>query len=449
MDRDINTELRHLKREYIKLEESHQDEKQSLLNVINTFGTVVAAHDDMAAEVESIKGLLDGDGAIPGDRIENQIRALKAKIVARGGEDEAVGESLEQIRQMEDGLLVACRMIRSIMVALFNDFYPMNAELESKASAININCQEVPHIDFKTPTAAFLGFVEGLKSKIGEDFRDINETFFTLLDHVKGLEKTLTSEFGKKEHFEEIERFELKVSSEVGSIVDSFNVYRTVSEIKEAVVEKIKNIKRLVSLRKKEELNRARRARQNIKNLQQRISEVEKDAREMSRKAEEFQAVAKKDGLTGVYNRNSFDRKVAEGLKALNQSEKSFSVVVFDVDKFKSINDTFGHVAGDKVLKEVSACLQETFRKDDFIARYGGDEFVVVIERLSEEMARERIRTFQRLLSKKRFTSYRKGNIVVTVSAGIAMAQEGDTPEALIHRADQAMYAAKQESRRD
>jgi diguanylate cyclase (GGDEF)-like protein len=449
MDRDISTELRQLKREYVELEKCHQDEKQSLLNVIATFGNVVAAQDNMAGEVESIKGLLDGDGAIPSDRIENEIRALKAKIVAGGGEDETVGESLEQIRQMEDRLLVACRMIRSIMVALFNDFYPMNAELESKANAININCKKAPHIDFKTPTADFLGFVEGLKAKIGEDFRYINETFFMLLDHVKGLEKTLTSEFGKKERLEEIERFELKVSTEVGSIVDSFNVHRTVSEIKEAVVEKIKNIKRLVSLRKKEELNRARRARQNIKNLQKRISEVEKDAREMSRKAEEFQAVAKKDGLTGLYNRNAFDLKVTEGLKTLNESEKSFSVVVFDVDKFKSINDTFGHVAGDKVLKQVSACLRETFRKDDFIARYGGDEFAVVIERLTEEMAHERIMAFQKLLSKKRFTSYRKGDIALTVSAGIAMAQEGDTPEALIHRADQAMYAAKQESRRD
>jgi diguanylate cyclase len=449
MDRDIDTELRKLKREYIELEKSRQDEKQSLLNVIYAFGNVVAAHDDMAAEVESIKGLLNGDGAIPADRIENEIRTLKAKIVASGGEDETTGASLEQIRQMEDRLLVACRMIRSIMVALFNDFYPMNAELESKASAININCKEAPHIDFKKPTAAFLGFVEGLKTKIGEDFRYINETFFMLLDHVKGLEKTLTSEFGKKERLEEIERFELKVNTEVGSIVDSFNVHRTLNEIKEAVVEKIKNIKRLVSLRKEEELSRERRARQNIANLQKRISEVEKDAREMSRKAEEFQAVAKKDGLTGLYNRNAFDLKVAEGLKALKQSEKPFSVVLLDVDKFKSINDTFGHVAGDKVLKEVSACLQETFRKGDFIARYGGDEFVVVIERLTEEMARERIMTFKKLLSKKRFTSYRKGDIALTVSAGIALAQEGDTPETLIHRADQAMYAVKQDSCRD
>ncbi len=448
MDRDINTELRQLKREYVELEKCHQDERQSLLNVINTFGNVVAAQDNLAGEVESIKGLLDVEGALPIEKIEHEIRALKAKIVARDKKSESFGGNLEQVKEMEEQLMVACRMIRNIMVSLLNDFYPMNAELESKANAININCKEAPQIDFKTPTSAFLIFVEGLKTKIGEDFRYINETFFMLLDHVKGLEKTLTSEFGKKERIEEIERFELKVNTEVGSIVDSFNVHRTVSEIKEAVVEKIKNIKRLVSIRKREELDRARRARQNIKTLQKRISEVEKDALEMSKKAEEFQAVAKKDGLTGLYNRNAFDIKVAEGLKALNESKKPFSVVVFDVDKFKSINDTFGHVAGDKVLKQVSACLRDTFRKDDFIARYGGDEFVVVIERLTEVMARERITAFQKLLRKKRFTSYRKGDIELTVSAGIAMAQEGDTPEALIHRADQAMYAAKQESRR-
>ena len=76
MDRDINTELRQLKREYVELEKYYQDEKQSLLNVIHIFGNVVSAHDDMAREVDSIKGLLDGDGAVPTDRIENEISAL-------------------------------------------------------------------------------------------------------------------------------------------------------------------------------------------------------------------------------------------------------------------------------------------------------------------------------------------------------------------------------------
>ena len=121
-------------------------------------------------------------------------------------------------------------------------------------------------------------------------------------------------------------------------------------------------------------------------------------------------------------------------------------MILFDVDRFKEINDTLGHVAGDKVLQKVAQCLVQSFRKDDFIARYGGDEFVIILERLSNEMARSKILGFRKNLRRIRFTSYAKGDIYITVSAGIALAKENDTPETLVERADKMMYAHKQKS---
>jgi len=288
-----------------------------------------------------------------------------------------------------------------------------------------------------------LSFIEGLKAKISEDFKYINETFLTLLEHVKELEKTLRSEFGEKGRLKEIESFEIKVNTEVGSIVNSFNLYRTINEIKGAVVEKIKNIKLLVSLKKKEEIKRAQTAKENIQKLKKKINEAERDAGEMSKKMEQFQTVALKDGLTGLYNRKAFDTRVKSALERFSELGQPFSMVIFDVDKFKEINDTFGHVAGDTILKKVSQCLLETFRKNDFIARYGGDEFVVVIENLTKKMAGERILNFRKNLRKRRFMSYAKGDVNLTVSAGIALVEEGDTLESLINRADKAMYASK------
>ena len=151
-----------------------------------------------------------------------------------------------------------------------------------------------------------------------------------------------------------------------------------------------------------------------------------------------------RDGLTGLFSRGAFDSRLSESLKNSQDNEDSFALILFDVDKFKSINDTFGHVAGDKVLKKVAECLEETFRKDDFIARYGGDEFVVLIEQFSEEKARERISNFNKNLKKRRFVSHKAGEIKLSVSAGTTMALKNDTFESLIERADKAMYESKQ-----
>jgi diguanylate cyclase (GGDEF)-like protein len=93
----------------------------------------------------------------------------------------------------------------------------------------------------------------------------------------------------------------------------------------------------------------------------------------------------------------------------------------------------------------VAECLIETFRKDDFITRYGGDEFVVVIEELTREMAKEKISSFRKNLKRRKFVSYKEGEIHLTVSAGISLSMEGDTTESIMARADKAMYTMKKQ----
>jgi diguanylate cyclase (GGDEF)-like protein len=153
--------------------------------------------------------------------------------------------------------------------------------------------------------------------------------------------------------------------------------------------------------------------------------------------------MAMKDALTKLYNRKAFDLKLANSLKTFEETGEPFALIVFDIDKFKEINDTLGHVAGDRVLEKVAQCLRESFRDSDFIARYGGDEFIAVIEKLTKETAREKVLSFRRNLAKRRFVSHKQGKIDLNVSSGIAVATKGDTPASLIERADKAMYAAK------
>ncbi|MGB2690439.1 MAG: GGDEF domain-containing protein [Desulfobacterales bacterium] len=446
MDNTKEAELERLKKEYLLTEQRWQDEKKCLSNIIYALGRVVAMHEALMEEYDPLKKMVASEQELPIDKIENQVEKLKSKIFTQ--ETKQAFDDRNMLDELNDSLLKSCRIIKRIVVALVDDFYPTTGELKAKADSIDINCQEeTAQMDLEGPATAFLSYIRGLKSKISEDFGYINNTFITLLDNVKELEKTLTSEFGQDVTLKEIEKFETKVNIEVGSISDSFNIYTTIDEIKSAVVEKLKKIKHLLALRKKEEVQKAQKAQENIKKLKQKIVKTEKDARAMAKKVDFFQTAATTDGLTGLYNRNAFDLRINEALKMFHEEGQTVSLILFDVDNFKWINDTLGHVAGDKILQKVAQCLKEAFRKGDFIARYGGDEFAAVIEKLDMDIAQKKILDFNDLFGKKRFFSHSVGDVNVTVSAGITMSKEGDNVEDFINRADKNMYESKKKKR--
>ncbi len=444
MDDKIAAEIERLKKDYLKIEHLRHDEKDCLLKVINAFGTVMATHKEFSEEYRTVKKMVDTDRALPIDLIAMEVDKLRSKIFAEETKKGLDDGEQNQLNELRDRLFESCRIVKKIMVALLDDFYPVTGELKTKAKSVNVKChKEMAQIELDNAATSFLSFITGLKGKISEDFTYINNTFIVLLGHVKELEKTLTSDLGGDERIKEIEQFEIKVNKEVGSIADSFDVHATIDAIKSAVIDKLTKVKQLVSRRKKKELRKAKKAQENIVKLNKKIAEAEKNALVMSKKAEHFQVVATKDGLTGLYNRSAFDMKAKKSLSEFSKESKPLSLVLFDVDEFKWINDTLGHVAGDKVLQKVAQCLKETFRKDDFIARYGGDEFAVIIAGLNEEMAQEKVLRFKENFKNKRFFSSNTGDINITVSAGVAIAMEGDSPEDLIYRADKRMYEVK------
>jgi diguanylate cyclase len=368
-------------------------------------------------------------------------------IIARDNSNEAGEGESEYLRELEGKIIEACRTIKRIMSAVLDDFYPMTEEMVQAAAGIGIECKgDVTHIKLSGPSDDLLNFIQRIKIKISEDFKEISGVFFILLEQVKEVEKSFATEFGGNKPLKEVEYFEMKINQEVGFIAESFHLHATIQEIKKVVIDKLENIKSLVAKKKKEETKKHRVAIENIEKLKKKINEVENRARKMSKKAERYQEAALRDGHTGLFTRGAFDFRLKEALRAFKENGKGFSLILFDVDKLKTVNDRLGHVAGDKVLKKVSECLLETFRKDDFVARYGGDEFVVLIEGFTQKMCLDRIAVFRENLKKRRFVSYKEGEINLTVSAGATQVCEGDTPEIIIERADRAMYALKHRS---
>lgn len=154
------------------------------------------------------------------------------------------------------------------------------------------------------------------------------------------------------------------------------------------------------------------------------------------------------DGLTRIHNRRAFDERLVEEMRRHQRYRQPMSLLMLDLDHFKSINDTYGHLSGDKVLRAVGHLLSEALRSTDFTARYGGEEFVVILPQTAEEQASQLAERLRQRIAALRFV-HNGETFAITVSIGVASLQPGALARrrSLLEKADQALYQAKNQGR--
>ncbi len=152
-----------------------------------------------------------------------------------------------------------------------------------------------------------------------------------------------------------------------------------------------------------------------------------------------------KDALTGVKNRAAFDSNFSREVEISRRKSSSLSLIVLDIDFFKRVNDRFGHTVGDLVLKNVAQAVEATIRCSDALYRYGGEEFVVVLNGTDQEGAQLLAERIRQNVQSLHFTSPKGLN--VSMSLGVATMQKDDSTQGLFERADTALYQAKEAGR--
>ena len=149
------------------------------------------------------------------------------------------------------------------------------------------------------------------------------------------------------------------------------------------------------------------------------------------------------DGLTQVFNRRYFEDAIERELSRSRRYTRPLSLVLMDIDHFKKINDTYGHLAGDAVLKEVALTVRGRTRREDVFARFGGEEFALLLPEVEQKGAGHLAEKARKLVEKHEFV-FDGESIPVTISAGVATVQKKtETPAELIRRADEKLYEAK------
>ncbi|MGC4012568.1 MAG: GGDEF domain-containing protein [Pseudomonas sp.] len=232
-----------------------------------------------------------------------------------------------------------------------------------------------------------------------------------------------------------------------------------VSGLKESVLEAtdLEGLKRNVESRlqglvgtmdrfREEREVREREVGERIQSLVTRVASMEEEARTFQANIEDQRQKAMTDALTGLPNRAALSERLELEVSRWQRYGGDLLLAVLDVDHFKRINDDFGHLAGDKVLKIIANELAKRVRKTDFIARYGGEEFVVLLPATPLEGGQQLLDALRGAIEACPF-HFKGERLSITCSAGLTAFREGERAEAVFERADQALYRAKRGGR--
>ena len=181
--------------------------------------------------------------------------------------------------------------------------------------------------------------------------------------------------------------------------------------------------------------------------LRQSHAEIMATNEAMQQQNQVLETLSITDSLTGLYNRNKLDAILTDELARFKRTQRRFALLMLDIDHFKKLNDTYGHLTGDEVLRNVARILAQSIRSIDYAARYGGDELIIILVETSTDQAEK---TAERIRSQVEGAQYSPNGatIAVTVSIGIVQCQPDDmTPTSVLSRADKALYQAKQAGR--
>jgi diguanylate cyclase len=220
----------------------------------------------------------------------------------------------------------------------------------------------------------------------------------------------------------------------IGGFSEKISHAENIIELNEVLDEVLRET-RLVQSEALKSRDRMIEARQEVQDAEQRIHSLEAKLQHMSE-------LVREDQLTGSLNRRGLDDVFERETARSDRRGTPLCIALLDLDDFKRLNDTLGHQAGDSALKHLVKIVKDTLRSMDVIARFGGEEFLILLPETTVEAASQTMTRLQRELTKQ-FFLHDNEKVLITFSAGVALRQPNEDQATLVKRADKAMYEAK------
>ena len=360
--------------------------------------------------------------------------SLVRKIFGNGARDDGHGKEPMSHQDLTDGALDTLSMVIRVMgdeaFPLEKDIDPLVFPTMCREFSCHVeNGAAVPSFDIPASGDGKREWAQ--VRRFFADRRKAEKEFVTERMHdYRGVVEDLVA--GLRTIGERDQVTESDVKACLDSIKDAVGT-GVLPEIKEALSQTVRKVNETFAEQK-------RQYEKQLAELNDRMSNLRQD---LVAAREEM----KRDALTDAYNRGAFDTAIAQSLNMHFILNQPVTLILVDLDHFKDINDSYGHAAGDEVLRAVSECLERSFiRKSDLVARYGGDEFAVILNDTTAENAGKVVERFLQIVDDVR-VPYAPEDTRISCSAGYTEIHADDSVESLIQRADRGLYKAKKAGR--
>ena len=236
------------------------------------------------------------------------------------------------------------------------------------------------------------------------------------------------------------------IEHQVSMMQDGLRDGENINEIRTLVSTRIDKLSANISDFLNQENKRQQQASAQVSEMAQTVNALESKTAKLYRDLEQQKKQLEIDPLTQILNRSGYCKIIDRAIAQFRKNHTGFSLSVFDIDHFKRINDTFGHLAGDKVLKNLAKQVQAEINAEDHLCRYGGEEFVIVMPNQDGTSAHEAMDRLRAKVEKYHF-HHNETTVPVTISCGTAAFRAADDADSIFERADQALYDAKHNGR--
>lgn len=340
--------------------------------------------------------------------------------------------------------------LRDILLSILDGLEPItNTESSKHISELRRAISECGSMEALNKCGGDMAtIVRDLAARALEQIHYANDFLAELGKDLSIMEKQLFSyqDFNRETHLLN-DKFRDNLVSRSSELKRAFDSNRSFEETRNDVTSRLMTLGLAIENKRQEDEIRFREADKKIAELQSNIRNYNDEVIQVTERAKTLEKEVFLDALTGVGNRRAYEMQIRESLRRYHRDSQPFSIVLMDVDRFKNINDKYGHAAGDKCLRQIVKLIVSVLRKTDFFARYGGEEFLAILPECSAEEAGKVAEKVRLRIERTQFY-YHDEQVPVTISLGVTEVKPEDKePDEPFVRADKAMYQAKTRGR--